>query len=457
MRMQNLYDHMPWFIQNIILSVYGLFIFSNRYCGLFSTYVKRFSDNISLNVNEVIEYQEKALVNILKYSYTNVEYYNEYCKNENIGIGDICKVSDLKKFPIITKEIVKRNPDKFVSKEKRKEKLVEYPTGGSSGSPLIVYTTKNEIQYNFALYETRVKREFGVKTGDKVATFLGKRICTNAKSPPYWRKNIVYNQTLYSIYHMNENTMKYYIDELKKQKPDLIIGYVSPIFLLAKYMLANNEYLPIKAIFTSSEALLDKQREVIEKAFKTKVCNSYSQAESVAFITQCKNGKLHLVPEYGYCEFENVYGTDYYEIIGTTLFNYTMPLIRYRTGDYVKIDKDPICSCGWNSYPIIKEIFGRSSSLIRLKSGNIISEAPLSLVFKNYVEIKEVQIVQKDLSNIDVLYIVEKNVVSNTVLNSIVNELNKVFNNEVNVNMYEVEKIEKNSNGKNQFIKSLLL
>jgi len=222
-------------------------------------------------------------------------------------------------------------------------------------------------------------------------------------------------------------------------------------------MLTHKEHLPVKAIFTSSEVLLDEQREIIEQAFETKVCNSYSQAESVAFITQCKNGKLHLVPEYGYCEFENVYGTDYYEIIGTTLFNYTMPLIRYRTGDYVKIDNNEKCPCGWNSYPIIKEISGRSNSFIRTKSGNVVSEAPLSLVFKNYEEIREVQIIQEDINRIDILYVKEKEKnVSKSKLNSVLQELNEIFNYEIEIGIHEVEKIERSSNGKCQFIKSNL-
>lgn len=456
MKIQSLYDRMPCFVQNVILSTYGLIIFNNRYGGMFSGYLKKFTEGIPTNKCEVLDYQKDAVVKILRYACKNVEYYNEYCRNNMISIDDICQISDLKRFPIITKEMVKSNPKKFVTNEKRRQRIIKSSTGGSSGSPLIVYTTKNEIQYNFALYEARVKREYGVKTGDKVATFLGKRICTNAKSPPYWRKNAAYNQTLYSIYHMNENTMKYYVIELKKQKPDLVIGYVNPIYLLARYMLAHNEHLPLKAIFTSSETLLDNQRKIIETAFETKVCNSYSQAESVAFITQCKNGKLHVLPEYGYCEFENVYGTDYYEVIGTTLFNYTMPLIRYRTGDYVKIDNDSDCSCGWNSYPIIKEISGRSNSFIRVKSGNVISEAPLSLVFKDYEEISEVQIIQEDINRIDVLYVKGKKNVNKSTINNIVKELNEVFNNEIDVSIYEVKKIERSSNGKYQFIKSNL-
>lgn len=458
MNIEKLYDIFPYPIQNALLSAYGYFTYNERYMGKFSEYLNEFLRNNDMSEIDIKKYQEAAIIKILKYACKNVQYYGDYCKSNMIDIEDIGSIDDLKRFPIITKEIVKNNPKKFITNLNSQGKFIKYPTGGSSGSPLIVYITKKEIQYNFALYEARVKMEYGVRTGDKVATFLGRRICPNAKGPPYWRYNIAYNQELYSIYHMNEKTMKYYASELRRQKPDLIIGYVIPIYLLAKYLVKYNQKMSVRAVFTSSEALLDNQREIIEEAFSAKVCNSYSQAECVTFITQCRNGQLHIVPEYGYCEFENLPGTDYYEVIGTTLFNYSMPLIRYRTGDYVKIEWGETCACKWRSYPIIKEVSGRSTSFIKTKSGNIVSEAPLSLIFKNFESIKEVQIVQEDIDRIVVMY--EREIgkeCSSKMLRQIHYDLTKILGNEMQIDIKEVERVERSSNGKYQFIKSRLL
>jgi phenylacetate-CoA ligase len=318
---------------------------------------------------------------------------------------------------------------------------------------LVIKTTNEEERYNFALYEVREKELFGVNTGLKTATFLGKKIVDPyANKPPYWRKVSSLNQTMYSIYHMKNDTFKYYIDNLRKDPPVYITGYVNPIYQLAKYIIDNDiTPLKVKAIFVSSETLHTWQKEFIEKAFSCEVCNGYSQAEGVSFISSCRNGNLHVHPDYGVTEFIKVEGTEYYEIVGTTLFNYAMPLIRYRTKDYVIFDEKQRCECGLPYFPIVKEIVGRNDSSIKSPSGKVISSAALSLIFKHFPQIKETQLIQEDDYRINVLLIIDGDI-NDEFGRDFTEELCSVIGEEFDIVLTKVELIPKSSSGKHKLI-----
>jgi phenylacetate-CoA ligase len=329
---------------------------------------------------------------------------------------------------------------------------VDYYTGGTTGSPFIIKTTNDEIIYNFAIYETRCKHRFSIKWGDESAVFLGKKIVPlSDRSGIYWRRASSIHQTFFSIYHMNNQTMGLYIRRLRELAPVFITGYVTPVYELARYIKDNNiEKLNIKAAFLSSETLLDDQKQVIEDSLGCQVCNGYSQAEGVAFISTSRDS-LHISPDFGLVEFIPTEKQDIYEIIGTSLFNKTMPLIRYNTHDYViikdfnKLDK-------WGE-PIIDSIIGREDGVIKTKDSRVISAASLSLVFSDLPLIERIQIIQEALDKVTVL-VVSKYASNSTELNTLQKRISEILGQDFEVSLKCVDEIEKASNGKSRMIVS---
>lgn len=455
MNLINIYYKFPISFQNFALNLYGHKLKLFRYNKKFNKIVFDIRERNKLTIEEMIEIQETLIKQLIKHVYKNVPYYRKIMNKQNINPGMINSIEDLMVFPILTKSEIRENIDLF--KAENIKRTIDNPTGGTTGSPLTMKTTHNESRYNFAIYEVREKEEFGMHTGLKTATFLGKHIVNpKAKEPPFWRHSKSLNQTMYSVYHMNNETLKYYVKNLKKDTPVYLTGYVTPIFQLANYIITNEvEPIRIKVVFLSSETLHLWQKEIIEEAFLCQVCNGYSQAEGVAFISSCKNGQLHVNPDYGVVEFLKVKDSDYYEIVGTTLFNYSMPLIRYRTGDYVILNDSDSCECGKPTYPLIKEIIGRDDSLLKSQSGKIISSAAISLIFKFFPEIYECQIIQESISNISVLLNL-KIPINERLETEFKAKLINVIGNEFDIDIIEVNEINKTSSGKSKLIISNL-
>lgn len=455
MNLLKFYYKLPISFQNALMSLYGYKLKFFRYNKAFDALVSDLRERNQFSVTEMIELQNSKLQEMINHAYENVPYYRNQMDRHNIKPHMIKTAEDLVKLPIISKEDVKSNINEFYAENYSKTK--EHHTGGTTGSPLVIKTTNEEERYNFALYEVREKELFGVGTGQKTATFLGKKIVNpNTKEPPFWRQASSLNQTMYSVYHMRSDTLKYYIDNLREDTPIYITGYVNPIYQLAEYIIKNKlEPLRIKAVFLSSETLHSWQKSAIEKAFSCEVCNGYSQAEGVSFISTCREGKLHVHPDYGVTEFIPVEGTDYYEIVGTTLFNFAMPLIRYRTRDYVLLDENQKCDCGLPFYPIVKEIIGRDDSSIKSVNGKVISSAALSLIFRHFPNIQETQIIQERIDSLEIL-LVYRGIFSASEEKEFLNMIQSIFGDEFSISISLVDEIPKTTSGKHKLIVSKL-
>ena len=454
-KLMKIYKYLPIPLQNIAVTLQGFRIKNQRYGGNFNKYVSELDKSQYFDKKTIKENQEQKLRYIVKIAYDNVPYYRKLFRNNHLKPSDIRHIEDLNKIPILEKETVKKFGDDFISKDVDRKNLVVITTGGTTGTPLIIYYTKDAIRYVFALSEARVKHWAGVKSGDKLASFLhgvDAFVPITQSKPPFWRWNKAYNQLLFSVFHMNGNSLKYYVKKHNEFQPKIIQGYTSAIDIFARYILKYKiKVKPPKAILVSSETLFDNQRKNIEKAFNSKVYNGYSGAENVAHITECEKGRLHINPELSIVEFKKIAGTENkYDIIGTNLFNFVMPLLRYRTGDIVTLTNETKCPCGRN-FPLIKSIEGRMDEMLMTPEGNYVSSAPMSVAIELVNNIKEVQIIQNKIDEIMVKVVkVEK--FNKHDLNLLIDRLKERLGKKVSIKIVFVNQIERTTAGKFRFI-----
>jgi phenylacetate-CoA ligase len=96
--------------------------------------------------------------------------------------------------------------------------------------------------------------------------------------------------------------------------------------------------------------------------------------ERTVAISQCPHGNYHIHSDYSLLEFIEPQsslilpslktGQNVYEVVGTTIHNHSMPLIRYKTGDLVVIDSSQTsCSCK-RTFPLVHSIIGRDSDVV---------------------------------------------------------------------------------------------
>src|SRR5207253_1247659 len=216
-------------------------------------------------------------------------YYRKIFSSLRLRPEDIRTVADLAHLPILEKETVREAPERFIPRQ-LPEKMIAQMTGGTTGKPLRYFVTPNAIQYNYAVYETRFRNWAGVKFGERMASINGKAVVPiEASAGPFWRYNLAFNQLYLSAYHLSDENLPSYIRRLQSFRPQVIVGYVSTVHAIARYIVSHNlaGLIRPKAVLVSSETLFDWLRADIETAFQCKVFDGYSLGELVAFISEC--------------------------------------------------------------------------------------------------------------------------------------------------------------------------
>lgn len=327
-----------------------------------------------------------------------VPYYRHLFADLGLVPSDITGPDDLARLPLLDKETVRSQPERFVP-DGRAPRLIPQTTGGTTGTPLAYWATLDAVRFNYATYEMRCRRWAGVRHGDRMASFHGQPIVpASVQEPPFWRRNPVFNQLYCSVYHLNDATLPAYIDELERFDPAVMVGYTSAIHRVATHLLATGDVGRIRprAALVSSETLLPGARADIEAAFGCRVTNAYSLGELVAFITECPEGSMHESTDYGVVEYVDG------QIVATGLINQGMPLLRYRTGDLASPSTAGPCSCG-RGLPCVSELVGRLDDVVRTPEGAVVGPAPMSLAFQRVSNLRRAQVRQDRVEGLHIL------------------------------------------------------
>ena len=449
--LENIYDKSPMLFQNIMVSVSGFQRNITRYGKYYYEYLGFLTEFDKWSLKEKLEFQRKELINFIRYAKENSTFYNNLYKD--IDIETIQSLNDLKKLPIVTKEMLRENMDSVNTITSKG--AVEGHTGGTTGKSLVVLFTPEDMMKRMAMLDHFKARAGFEHRKMKRATFNGKHILPpNQKKKVFWRYNAACKQMMYSSFHLTEENMRYYVNSLNRFKPHSIDGFFTSICDIAGYIERHKiklEFNPV-AIFPTSETLTKTGRELLERVFKCKVYDQYASSEGAPFVTECKNRALHVELASGV--FEHVEeGSD--EVLVTSFTTHGTPLIRYRIGDAIsfKIEGED-CECGLKSL-IVDEIQGRRLDYLYTSEGAKINGGNVANLFKNMPNaLIKAQAIQEKLDEIVISLVVDKHLYKSEYDNLLRNEFIHKFGKGTSIKINHVDEIPREKSGKYRLIKN---
>ena len=208
-------------LQNVILNLYGYWIFKQRYNKYFKNHLS-FYENSNPNILDI-----KQLREFFK-SAKKTEYWKNQIKKYNFKVNSKNLKTEIKKLPILNKEKVKNNYNIILNNfEKDKSKLIS--TSGTTGSGL-TFPIKNDMDRRQWAIWWRYRKWHGIKFGTWCGWFGGRKILSyEIKKPPYWKMNYQLKQIMFSSNHLNINTVNYYLDKIIKDEITWLHGYPSQL------------------------------------------------------------------------------------------------------------------------------------------------------------------------------------------------------------------------------------
>jgi phenylacetate-CoA ligase len=347
--------------------------------------------------NEVRQEQERRLRAIVRWAGSTVPYYRNLFRTRGIDPETIRSLDDLPRIPALDKSTVQSRKRELVSEAIPRRSRIAGHTSGTTGTALSLVYTHEALAWQYAA-AWRQRGWWGMALGDRFAAFGGQRVVpVEQRKPPYWRNDPARSRTLFSLYHMAPQNMRHYVRALMRPGYLFWQGYPSSIALVARYLLEwslDLEKAAPEVVFTSSETLLESQRDAIERSTGAAVADHYSNAELCVSVSQCPERSYHIDTELCALEVDAHEETEDWvrgEIIATGFANKAMPLLRYRTGDVATLLKRAKCPCG-RERPLVDRIDGRIEDYIITPDGRRVGR--MDHIFKDTLEVKEAQLYQ---------------------------------------------------------------
>ena len=402
---EQLYEASPVWLQTLLLNAHAARIERHRYGRPFRHAVGELVALERAPEAEIRDYQNRR-VRIVTAAAFHAPYYRALFSDFGIEPADIKSVDELRQLPLLTKDVVRSRGRDLLTATPPQPGWLHGHTSGTTGSPLSLWYDRGTCVYTNAV-DRQQKLWAGVADTDWIGLLLGRLVVpVDQKRPPFWRANHVQRQLWFSSFHLTDETLPAYVAEIRRRPLRFLEGYPSTLFIVARYLVAAGQTLPMKAVFTSSETLHAVQRETIERAFEAPLFDFYGMAERVVFAGECEyhNGK-HLCEAYGMTE---IVGPDDKPlpdgevgyIVATSLHNTAMPLLRYRTSDMSAIEPG-VCACG-RTFRRLRNITTKAEDIVVLPGGRMVSPSILTHPFKPFDEISKSQVIQESTDHLHV-------------------------------------------------------
>jgi phenylacetate-CoA ligase len=412
-------------------------------------YLAEYERNQWLSADEIADLQWRKVKALVEHCWREVPYYQQSWRAIGATPADIRTMDDYERLPIISKADIRAHFDEFVATSYR-DRLLMKATGGSTGVPLRFGYTRESYERRVAVM-WRGYAWAGARMGRRTLYLWGGTVGEQRQTQKIKDRifHAAFARRMLDIFPMRESNMSEYADAIDAYKPEIIVGYAGALVGLSEWLVANGRHVHAPAaVLGGAEALLDSQRETLERAFSAPVFNTYGCREFMLIASECERrdgmhiNADHLLVETVAGDWKEAAG----EVVITDLHNYGMPFMRYRNGDLITRGDGKQCGCG-RGLPRLTQIDGRKLDAIRTRSGHLLSGVFFPHIMKDISGIRRFQVVQDSLDTLDIS-IVRGEGFDAASVDYARRELAKAIGNDTEVRFHFVDDIPNGANGK---------
>ena len=290
---------------------------------------------------------------------------------------DVKSLDDLRNLPFLTKEDFREAYPLKMSTVDRKELLEFHMSSGSTGTPVVMAYTKNDLN-QWADTMARCFTMAGLEAGDTFqimptfGLFNGGFGCYHG-----CRK-----AGLFCVPASSGNTER----QIKLMRDFHVKGFCSVVSYVPRIIekldadaSGDHDIPSLRVGVFGSETFSDEMRKKIEKRLHIECFDIYGMTETGGIGTtgqDCSaHAGIHVWDDYYITEIidpatgKNVPDGEYGEVVFTSLSREAMPIIRYRTHDISRIVSREKCACG-RTHVRIDRITGRTDDMLIVKGVN---------------------------------------------------------------------------------------
>jgi phenylacetate-CoA ligase len=306
----------------------------------------------------------------------------------------------LEAFPVVNKEIIRRDYDRFLSESFRGKPLFRVTTSGSTGTPFTVFQDPGKRARHQAdnIHHCDLA---GYRFGSRLHYCRVWNELNRKHRSTAWMQNIV----MQDFRDYSDRVVADFLGQLSRDgSRKSILAYASILEGIARYLALHPMDLSrvrLQTIIAMSESLNEAARRGLEAAFGCPVISRYSNLENGFLAQQCGGESREYHVNWGSFHLEMLdlardepvpFGT-LGRIVVTDLFNFAMPLIRYDTGDIGILSERSECG---RPGPVLSQVDGRHEDAITDTLGNFKCAGVITIPMWKYPSVKQFQFIQED-------------------------------------------------------------
>jgi phenylacetate-CoA ligase len=346
----------------------------------------------------------------------------------------------LARFPYIGKAQVMDSQRDFLDERKDTRWLMYAPSTGSSGQIIGVWRSKRLTDIEKAFY-THEWGKHGFSFHRSRYVRSGVDAARPADAAP---TRVAGNRLLLSPYHLTAPHRTAIADALNRFRPEFLHAYPSCAATLAELLQPGDLDFALRAVLLASEPVLPQQAAAIGALFRCPISISYGLTERTNLAFSSWSGPAaspyRFQPLYGYNENRTVGGLA--EIVGTSLWNDVMPLVRYCTGDFGVIDAHGTCAA----------IDGRDQDFVVDRYGRRISGLSIMIDAASFDYVRMFQVRQSRPGQITVAVVARHGTLTQAQRQQLLDTQLRFWGALFDIRVDEVDDIPPSANGKRQFV-----
>jgi phenylacetate-CoA ligase len=354
-----------------------------------------------LSSEEIIEIQRQAWSETYRYVAAHSPFYQEHFRRSGLSLNQPIPISELSRVPTVDKSILSRNAEHFLCVPP--SQVVDIvTTSGSTGQPLVWMLTDRDLD-RLARNEELSFTCAGLDRSDVVLLAVALDRCFMAGLAYF----LGLRRLGCGVIRVGPSTPAMHLDMMRRVDATAIVGVPSFLSLLANKAaeaqvdltrLSVRKAICIGEPIRSEKLVLNRAGENIARRWQARVVSTYGVTELAASLCECEAGcGGHIHPELLLMETLDEQGRslpdgEVGELTATTLGVEGMPLVRYRTGDYAAIYREP-CRCGRRTLRI-GPIVGRKDHKLKCR-GTTLFPSTLGAVLDSMPEVVSYAIIAR--------------------------------------------------------------
>jgi phenylacetate-CoA ligase len=338
----------------------------------------------------------------------HVPFYREELRRLGLGAGDVEGPGDLALLPIVDREMLAADPERFLSRAEPPDRYVELRSGGSTGDPITLRIHPRSL-FEQAIYSERHR-------GGVVSKLAGKRRYREARvadipssyagghhvSSSFRRLSLIapslrFQRRQFSAIEPLEDL----VPSLDAYDPDVLASFGSfqEMYLAHLISTGHRARLPRVMVY-AGDGMSANARRLARERFGIRTLSIYTATEAFQIGFECERNRGHHLNEDLFPirvvgpGGEEVPDGEPGEVIVSNLESRGTVLLNYRLNDVAARLGEP-CPCG-RTLPLLSLVQGRSDDWLEGPDGRRLHSQSVRIFMHDELEVVRYQVVQAE-------------------------------------------------------------